>query len=249
MHNIPLSLSVALLIDADNVQLSHLERIRVIADYYGNLTICHAYGDWNKRPLSAYCDKVDSLKIVRIQVDRIGKDSSDKKLIIDASIILGKGNADLFIIASGDADFRQLCEQIKQESRKVVGIGNKKQTSTHLKESCDKFHYVEDLDNEIIRLEQTRPPEEFRTLVYRALESIPHDNEGWTTIAGLGSKLRELCPDYEKRYSGKELSVRLREIGGQIEVNGQRVRIWRKLSSPSPTRKFGPPSFSGNTGR
>ncbi len=234
MHNIPLSLSVALLIDADNVKLDCLPQILKFASQCGNLTISRAYGDWNKPPLSADSDKVDNLKIVRIQVDRSGKNATDHELMIEAGELLGEGIVDLFIIVSGDADLRQLCERIRQKGRKVVGIGNKKQSSDQLQKACDEFHFVEDLDKALSRLEQNRLTEAFATLVYRALELMPHDNEGWTTIAELGIKLRDLCPDYEKRYSGK-LSVRLRELVGEIEVNEQRVRIRRDSTSIAPS--------------
>ncbi len=132
MFSIPTFHRVALLIDADNTQLNHLEQILKISEYYGNLKICRAYGDWKKLPLSTSYNRVQGLNIKTIQVDRLAKDTTDKQLLIEAGEILGAGDADLFVIASGDGDFRVLCERIKQKGRKVIGIGNKGQTSTHL---------------------------------------------------------------------------------------------------------------------
>lgn len=224
MLNIPTFNRVALLIDADNAQLSHLEQILKIAEHYGHLKICRAYGDWKKLPLSASYDNVHNLNIECIQVDRVAKDTSDKQLIIEAVEILGAGDSDLFIIVSGDGDFRQLCEHIKQKARKVVGIGNKGQTSPYLQESCDLFHYIEDLAEVLVQLEQTRQ-QEFMDLLFRALASMPCDNEGWVHCGPLGTKLRELDSGFEDRFGNKRLSEWLHDLIGQVEINAQMVRL------------------------
>lgn len=92
MLRIPSFHQVALLIDADNVQLRYLEQILTLAGYYGDLHYCRAYGDWKKPPLSNSFDRVKSLKIDAVQVDRNGKDTTDKQLLIEAGEILGARN-------------------------------------------------------------------------------------------------------------------------------------------------------------
>jgi len=221
MLNIPTFHRVVVLIDADNAQLSHLEQILKIADHYGHLEICRAYGDWKKRPLSASYDDVRNLNIECVQVER-AKDAADKQLMIEAGEILGAGDADLFIIVSGDGDFRQLCERIKQKVRKVVGIGNKGQTSAHLKESCDSFYYIEDLAEVLIQLEHTQ---EFMDLLFRALASMPCDKDGWVHRGPLGNKLRDLDSGFEDRFGNKKLSEWLRDLSGQVEINAHMVRL------------------------
>ena len=215
---------VALLIDADNAQLNHLEQIIKVANYYGNLKICRAYGDWEQPPLSSSKDKVSKLNIEIRQVDRIGKDTADKQLMIEASEILGADDADLFIVVSGDGDFRQLCERVRQKGRTVVGIGNKGQTSTQLQESCDSFCYIEDLEDVLLRLEQTRL-QEFKTLVLRALDSISCDQDGWVKLTLVGTRLHELDKRFKTRFSDKKLSEWLSELSDKFEINGQMVRV------------------------
>lgn len=224
MLNIPTFHRVALLIDADNAQLSQLELILKIANHYGHREICRAYGDWKQPPLSASYDDVRNLNIECVPVKRVAKDTTDKQLMIDAGKILGKGDIDLFIIVSGDGDFRQLYENIKQEGRKVVGIGNKRQTSAYLQKSCDSFHYIEDLTEVLIQLEQTRR-HEFMDLLFRALASMPCDKEGWVHCGPLGTKLRELDSGFEDRFGDKKLSKWLHDLTDQVEINAQRVRI------------------------
>lgn len=224
MLNIPTSHRVALLIDADNIQLNRLEQILKISDYYGNLKIRRAYGDWKKLPLSASYDNVCNLNIDCVQVDRVAKDAADKQLMIEAGEILGAGDADVFIIVSGDADFRLLCKRIRQKDRKVVGIGNKGQTSTHLQASCNTCHYIEHLEKTLIQLEQTQL-QAFKVLLFRALDSILCDKEGWVHCGQLGTKLRELDSGFENRFGSKKLSEWLRDLSGQLDINGQMVRV------------------------
>lgn len=224
MLNIPTFPRVALLIDADNIQLDHLPQILKIANWYGSLKICCAYGDWERPPLFAYRDEVDKLNILRVPVPRIGKDTTDKQLMIEAGTILGADRADLFIIASGDADFTQLCESIRREGRKAVGIGNKGQTSPRLLASCDDFHYVEDLDKILRQLEQTPLQGEFAALLFRALGSLSTDKEGWVSLTPLGKKLRELDPEFDNRFGGRKLSTWVRGLDGLFDIKGQMIR-------------------------
>ncbi len=224
MLRIPTSHAVALLIDADNIQLSCLEQILKLADYYGDVHIRRAYGDWKQPPLSASAAKVQKLDVKVVQVKRSGKDTTDKQLLIEAGEILGSGDADIFIIASGDGDFALLCERIKEKGRKVVGIGNKKQASPHLQKSCETFYYIEELDELLIQLQQTRLQEEFKALVFRALDLVPHDPEGWVNCGQLGKKLRELDPDFNERFGSRKLSEWLTDLSGQLDRNGQLIR-------------------------
>lgn len=225
MPKTPSSHSVALLIDADNAQLSHLKPILKLTRCYGNLKISRAYGDWKQPQLSAFHADVRKHNVEAVQVDRIGKDATDNRLLIEAGEILGAGEADLFIIASSDGDFRQLCERIKQKGRKVVGIGNKGQTSPHLKEACDIFHFIEDLEKALVEPESPRSPETFKNLLFRALKSMPRDEEGWMHCGALGNKLRELDSEFENRFGSKKLSEWLTGLSDQIEVKGQMIRV------------------------
>lgn len=222
MLNIPQSCRVALLIDADNLQPVYTKQILCLADYYGKLTICRAYGDWKKSPLSSWYHKIRTLNIKTIQVERVGKDSSDKQLMIEAGEILGADEADVFIIASGDGDFKLLCKRIKQKSRKVIGIGNEGQTSTSLRETCNKFYYLEEIDKELSKLE--KPLREFKNLVNRAFHELPRNEDGWVDCGPLGTKLREVTFDFESRFGGEKLSTWLKRLNGYFETQGQRVR-------------------------
>src|SRR3954462_1809281 len=88
MINIPLYGEVVLLIDADNAQLSYIDQVLKISEYYGLLKICRVYGDWKRSNLSVWCEKLDTLKIERIQVDRVGKNATDHRLLMEGAFQL-----------------------------------------------------------------------------------------------------------------------------------------------------------------
>lgn len=222
MLNIPTSQRVALLIDADNAQLNRLEQVLKISDYYGTVTICRAYGDWKKPPLAAWKKPENLANVELIQVDRVGKDTTDKRLLIDGGIILGAKQAETFVVVSGDSDFKQLFESIKEENGIVIGIGNKGQTSDSLPESCDTFYFIENLEEELLKLEKA-PLWEFEELLYMAFHELPL-KEGWVGFGPLGTKLRELEPEFEIKFGSKKLSEWLRNLGEYFEIRDQMVR-------------------------
>ena len=144
MLNFTTSPCVVLLIDADNVH-KNLEYILEFSHAQGNLEFCKAYGDWKQKPLSSRLNKIRSLNIFCKQVDRVGNNATDKRLLSDAHKILEADKTDVFIIVSGDHHFSPLCRKIQDKGRIVVGIGNKGNSSRQLQNACHNFHFTEQM--------------------------------------------------------------------------------------------------------
>lgn len=228
MINILHSFGVVVLIDADNTQLSHMTQVLNISEYYGPLKSCLAYGDWKRSPLSSWRDKISSFDITPIQQDRNGKNATDYRLMIEAGEILGEDEFYDFIIVSGDGDFTLLCEHIKQKGRKVIGFGNRKHTAESFRESCDKFYYLEDLENELSKLKKLHPipPDELRKFfvcLIMAYHQLPQ-KDGWVHYGDLGKKLRERSPNFESRFGKYKLSELLRNLNEDFESHEQMIR-------------------------
>jgi hypothetical protein len=199
MFNVPQIHRVALLIDADNVQLTYASQVLNIAKCYGSLTICRAYGDWKTSPLSAQHKAMLTPNITLIQQDRNGTNATDYRLMIEAGEIMGADDTDVFIIASGDGDFAILCQRIKAKGKQVIGVGIRKQTSRVFRKSCNKFIYIENLNKELDE------PCEFRILVEGVIRQLPQKNGG-VNYGHLVNKLREIDPNFESRFGSKKLS-------------------------------------------
>jgi NYN domain len=235
---------MALLIDADNAKLSYLEQVLRISEYFGLLKISCAYGDWNKSPLASWCKKIDALDIERIQVDRVGKNATDHRLLIEAGEILGGGfggsDVRVFIIVSGDGDYTSACKFLQERADQVIVIGNRGHSSDDLRKSCDQFYYLEDLDHELGELEKRYPipPRELREFFYPLFFAY-HDNLtskkwDWVSYSQLEAKLRERVPDYDSIFGKYMLSEWLRNFEPYFENRDQMIR--RVDLNPEMTR-------------
>jgi hypothetical protein len=54
----------------------------------------------------------------------------------------------MFVIISGDSDFSPLVSKLRENDKKVIGLGVKKASSDLLIENCDEFIYYDDLVRE-----------------------------------------------------------------------------------------------------
>ncbi|MBN2472640.1 MAG: NYN domain-containing protein [Anaerolineae bacterium] len=223
---------VAVLIDADNAQLGYTERILKLSEYYGTVDICRAYGDWQSNPLSPWREKMP-LKVERIQVDRVGKNATDHRLLIEAGEILAydlsRDDIDIFVIVSGDGDYASACQLIQERGRRVIVIGDGNNMSNGLRDTCDTFFRLQDLDDELKHRDKIHPipPSEVRAfwdvlhLVYITFYKTRVD---WITLSELDEKLREFRPDYESRFGKYRLSEWLRNFDWYFEINDQMIR-------------------------
>jgi hypothetical protein len=243
MTELPLY-SLALLIDADNLQPIHIDTLLKFTEYHGHLSIARAYGDWKQPNLSAWDKKAPST-IERVQVNRVAKKKNvtDHYMMVDAGRLSARiadddmANDDYgiskFIIASGDGDFISAIRALKDRNCKVICVGNKKQLFQALKEDC-KVYYLEDLPKELADLQQSRAftyrdaqdlhNALHQTYVKFALEA--NDRHIWVSYAQLGKKLRELFPDFQSQFGNYKLSELLAYFDWyECDDQMQRVRI------------------------
>ena len=217
MFHIPNSQSIAVLIDSDNFQLSLLNYVIKFADHCGDVALCRAYGDWKKPTLYGSQKAVRKLGVEIVQVDATAKDTTDKQLMIEAGEILGQNHIDIFIIVTGDGDFRQLCQRIKQKGRTVIGIGNEGQSSTALKTACDAFFHIEDLCKSPI-------PAQRMVLLLEAYHQTRSEN-GRSHIGQMGQLLRQLDRQFKTHFAGKRLSKWLDMYPHLFNRDGDYIRL------------------------
>ena len=217
MLHIPNSRSVAVLIDADNFQLSLLNHVIKFADSCGDRVRCRAYGNWENHTLSGWRSTVSKLDVKIVQVDATGKNTTDKQLMIEAGEILGQGHIDIFIIVSGDGDFRQLCQRIKQKGRIVIGIGNEGQFSAHLKDVCHAFYHIEELCKSPI-------PAQRMVLLLKAYHQTRLKN-GCSHIGQMGQLLRQMDRQFNTYFAGKRLSKWLDMYPHLFNRDGDYIRL------------------------
>jgi hypothetical protein len=78
-----------------------------------------------------------------------GKNSADIRMVVDAlDLCYTKSHVHIFVIVSGDSDFSPLVSKLKENDKRVIGLGIKNSSSDLLIDNCDEFIYYDDLVRE-----------------------------------------------------------------------------------------------------
>lgn len=227
---------VAILIDADNTQLDYVEQIMKLSEYYGIVDICRAYGDWRSAPLAKWHEK-PVLGVEYIQVDRVGKNATDHRLLVEIGEILAfsviEDKPDILVLVSSDGDFASACQLIQERGKQVIIIGGREKISKALYNLCNQIFYLEDLHDELMQRQKHHPvpPNQVREF-WRMLQLVWNrqykTQADWITLSELGIKLHEFDSNYEKRFGKYQLLQWLHNFDWYLEIDGQRIRRNRK---------------------
>lgn len=212
---------IAVLIDADNSQLSKLKAILDEISTYGRIVVKKAYGDW-KNPVLKNWEVV--LKQLAIKPEQQfaytkGKNATDIALVIDAMDLLATKIYDAFAVVCSDADYTPLVIRLRESGVYVFGAGEKK-TPISFINACDNFIKTELLvDNEKIETVPeapkesgpvaAAPPEMVQTddlnSIHRLLKIASDkyaDDDGWVNVASAGQYIKRVRPDFEAQAYG-----------------------------------------------
>lgn len=113
----------------------------------GHIVVKKAYCDFGrykdfKRGLHEAAFELIEIPHVR----QSGKNSADIRMVVDAlDLCYTKSHVDTFVIISGDSDFSPLVSKLRENAKKVIGVGVKKSTSDLFISNCDDFIYYDDL--------------------------------------------------------------------------------------------------------
>ncbi|SKC85709.1 NYN domain-containing protein [Ohtaekwangia koreensis] len=229
-------LKLAVLIDADNVPYANVKEMFEEIAKYGTPTFKRIYADWTKPTVSGWKNVLLENAITPIQQYSYstGKNATDSALIIDAMDILYTGKVDGFCIVSSDSDFTRLATRLREAGMKVIGIGEKKTLNPFIT-ACDKFIYIEILkpasepqketSNKGISKNPTKSskeplsrvdPEIVKLLTY-SVDDLEDEN-GWTSLAELGSLVQKKKPDFDSRNYGHPKMLSLIKSIGKFEI-------------------------------
>lgn len=209
---------LAVLIDADNAQASICEELLAEIARYGTASIKRAYGDWTTTNLKGWKEVLHKLAITPMQQFSYtsGKNATDSALIIDAMDLLHAGALNGFCLVSSDSDFTKLATRIREAGLAVYGFGEKKTPDAFIA-ACDKFTYTEILreqpEPEAPKQENMAELPKLRPIVLKALEATARE-DGWATLAALGSQLTRNHPSFDSRnYGVSKLGELIRKQG------------------------------------
>jgi uncharacterized protein (TIGR00288 family) len=116
----------------------------------GNVVVKKAYCDWDRYKAWKGVMHEAAFELIEIPHRRVsGKNSADIRLVVDAlDLCHTKRHVDTFVIISGDSDFSPLVSKLRENDKKVIGVGVKNSSSDLLIANCDEFIYYDDLVRE-----------------------------------------------------------------------------------------------------
>lgn len=148
--------NIAIFADFENVALGVRDANFEAFDIYlvlerlldkGKIVVKKAYADWERYKSHKKSMHEAAFELVEIpHVSYSGKNSADIRLVVDAlDLCYTKAHIDIFVIVSGDSDFSPLVSKLRENDKKVIGLGVKNSSSDLLVDNCDEFIYYDDL--------------------------------------------------------------------------------------------------------
>lgn len=229
---------LAVLIDADNINASICEALVGEIAKYGLASVKRAYGDWTTDQLKPWKAVLHEYAIGPMQQFSYtkGKNSTDSSMIIDAMDLLYTERFDGFCLVTSDSDFTKLATRIRESGLLVYGFGEQK-TPDSLQAACDKFVFLEALappeekegsgDNasKPTRRKTKKELNQDAKLVglLRGAVEAAADDDGWASIAAVGSHIANQSSFDSRNFGYKKLS-KLIETTELFDMEKRNVR-------------------------
>jgi len=234
--------NIAVLIDADNAQLSKLKSVLEEISTYGRIVVKRAYGDW-KNPVLKNWEKV--LKQLAIKPEQqfaytIGKNATDISLVIGAMDLLHTNMYDAFVLVCSDSDYTPLAIRLREAGVYVFGVGESK-TPPSFRNACDNFILTQNLIESAKSARHTGSAETEGTAEAATLAAAPtktqqsgirqihgflktasdkyQDADGWVNLSAAGSYMKRVLPDFDpKTYGFSKLADLIRAFPKKYET-------------------------------
>jgi uncharacterized protein (TIGR00288 family) len=199
----------------------------------GSIVVKKSYCDWDRyKGFKATMHEANFELIEIPHVRQSGKNSADIRMVVDAlDLCYTKAHVDTFVIISGDSDFSPLVSKLRENAKRVIGVGVKNSTSDLLVANCDEFIFYDDLVREVRRAaakrderksqpqqqgrrpsdESNRKKEEMEARKLQALEMVVETFDALISERGdtgkiwaslLKDTLKRRRPDFSETYYG-----------------------------------------------
>lgn len=206
---------VALFIDADNAPARYFEDVLSEIAKYGVLTIRKAYGNWKSSSLKTWEELLHEYAIQPIQQYDLckGKNASDIALVIDAMDIMYTKDIDVMCLLTSDSDFTPLVARALAEGKVVLGFGERKTPSPFVN-ACSKFLFLAEGKDEKETFPESyniKSDAKLIKLLRNAIEAS-EDDDGWASLAPVGSHISNTTSFDTRNYGFKNLSSMLSAI-------------------------------------
>lgn len=199
---------IAVLIDAENAQLSALPDVLKKCEEFGSIALRRAYGDFSWENLKDWQESMSRLAIQPVQQFRIinGKSLSDSALIVDAMDLLHSGRYGAFCIVSSDSDFTRLAIRIREDGLSVYGFGGDKAHGAFVS-ACSQFFDTKKLSaragpraaKEVPPSARIEPPKEILDRLAQVIEAAGGKKER-VLLTVVGQRRKKEFPEFNPKH-------------------------------------------------
>ena len=197
---------IAVVIDADNTQISKLEDVFHEISTRGRIVVKRAYGNWHKPTLKNWGEIIKRLAIkAEQQFDYVsGKNATDMALVIDTIELLYTNLYDAFVIVSSDSDNTPLAIKLREAGVYVMGVGEKK-TPVAFRNACDEFLFLENCSSSVEGNDAHDVVSSFQSDAQDAASSSQSDAQDAVSSPQKEKAEVSISPNNEKEESTKQL--------------------------------------------
>lgn len=197
---------IAVVIDADNTQISKLEDVFHEISTRGRIVVKRAYGNWHKPTLKNWGEIIKRLAIkAEQQFDYVsGKNATDMALVIDTIELLYTNLYDAFVIVSSDSDYTPLAIKLREAGVYVMGVGEKK-NPVAFRNACDEFLFLENCSSSVEGNDAHDVVSSFQSDAQDAASSSQSDAQDAVSSPQKEKAEVSISPNNEKEESTKQL--------------------------------------------
>lgn len=197
---------IAVVIDADNTQISKLEDVFHEISTRGRIVVKRAYGNWHKPTLKNWGEIIKRLAIkAEQQFDYVsGKNATDMALVIDTIELLYTNLYDAFVIVSSDSDYTPLAIKLREAGVYVMGVGEQK-TPVAFRNACDEFLFLENCSSSVEGNDAHDVVNSFQSDTQDAASSSQSDAQDAVSSPQKEKAEVSISPNNEKEESTKQL--------------------------------------------
>lgn len=197
---------IAVVIDADNTQISKLEDVFHEISTRGRIVVKRAYGNWHKPTLKNWGEIIKRLAIkAEQQFDYVsGKNATDMALVIDTIELLYTNLYDAFVIVSSDSDYTPLAIKLREAGVYVMGVGEQK-NPVAFRNACDEFLFLENCSSSVEGNDAHDVVSSFQSDVQDAASSSQSDAQDAVSSPQKEKAEVSISPNNEKEESTKQL--------------------------------------------
>ena len=197
---------IAVLIDGENISQNDIDYIFTEIKKDGQILISRLYSGVDRLAKWKEACNEYSIKIMTQNNFVSGKNTTDSSLIIDAMDILYTKKIDTFYILSSDSDFTGIIMRLKEENKRVIGVGKKK-TPKPIVNACNKFIFIENLrpqkeEKKIIEKPKEKSVTNLNDIIKEIFELL---NEGKIQVSRIKEKIINLHPEFDLRNYKKNM--------------------------------------------